>query len=236
MEQVFIFIFGTIIGSFLNVVILRYNTGYSPVATRSRCFNCGKILKWYELIPILSFLIQFGRCRKCRSKISWQYPLVELLTGILFLIIFLKFGYSLITGYWLLVISLLIVVAVYDLRHQIIPDGLVYAFDFLALLSLTSFYDFWMGTILFCFFGSLWLISRGKWMGLGDAKLALGLGWLLGLERGLIAVLFSFWLGAIFGIFLLFLGGKNYTMKSKIAFGPFLVLGTIIAFLCGNFF
>ncbi len=86
--DLFIFIFGTIIGSFLNVVILRYNTGYSPVATRSRCFNCGKILKWYELIPILSFLIQFGRCRNCKSKISIQYPLIELLTGIIFLLIF----------------------------------------------------------------------------------------------------------------------------------------------------
>jgi len=246
--EIFVFILGTIIGSFLNVVILRYNTGESIINNRSRCFSCGKKLEWYELIPIISFLIQTGKCRKCKSKISWQYPIVELLTGFLFLAIFLKSGYSLITGYWLLVISLLIVIAVYDLYHQIIPDSLVYIFDILTFLNLfqisrlaseqASFKfqvsSFLAGLLFFVFFGSLWLVSHGKWMGLGDAKLSLGISWLLGVFKGILALLLSFWTGALVGIFLLFFFKKEYNLKSRIPFGPFLVLGIIIAFLFGD--
>lgn len=242
---IFIFIFGTIIGSFLNVVILRHNTGDSIVKTRSRCFNCGKNLEWYELIPILSFFIQGGKCRKCKSKISWQYPIMEFLTGLIFLLVFQITHYSLfITIYYFIIFSLLIVISVYDIRHQIIPNKFVYLFDVLALLPLLitnyslliTHYDhnFLAGLIFSAFFGFLWLISKGKWMGLGDAKLFLGVGWLLGLVNGLIALVLSFWLGSIFGISLMLIRKKEYNMKSKIPFGPFIVLGTTIAFFFGG--
>lgn len=238
---VFIFILGTIIGSFLNVVILRYNTGESVVKTGSRCFSCGKKLKWHELIPILSFIIQRGRCRNCKSKISIQYPLVELLTGLIFVLI-LNSQFSILkTIYLFIVFSILLVIAVYDIRHQIIPNALVYSFNILAFLSLfqvSSFKfqvpSFLAGIILFSFFGLLWLVSRGRWMGFGDAKLALGIGWLLGLVKGILALLLSFWLGAAVGIFLLFFLKDKYNIKSKIAFGPFLILGALLAFFFGN--
>jgi leader peptidase (prepilin peptidase)/N-methyltransferase len=232
--EIFVFILGTIIGSFLNVVILRYNTGESIIKNGSRCFGCGRRLKWYELIPIVSFVIQKGRCRKCKSKISIQYPIVEALTGVLFLSIF-YLNYSLLsTIYYLIIFSLLIIIAVYDFRHQIIPDKFVYLFNFFALFNLFSFYDFVAGLVFFGFFGLLWLVSRGNWMGLGDAKLALGIGWLLGLFKGILALLLSFWAGALVGIFLLFFFKKEYSIKSRIPFGPFLILGTIIAFFFGD--
>ncbi|MBI3273714.1 MAG: prepilin peptidase, partial [Candidatus Colwellbacteria bacterium] len=131
---------GLIVGSFLNVVIMRHSTGSSVLKGRSRCFACGHVLEWHELIPLASFFIQKGHCRACSTRISWQYPIVELLTGMLFFLVWLKATESgimnyeswfinyglLVTGYWLSFFSLLIVIAVYDFRTKIIPDRFVY--------------------------------------------------------------------------------------------------------------
>jgi leader peptidase (prepilin peptidase)/N-methyltransferase len=240
---IFVFVLGTVIGSFLNVVILRYNTGFSIINGKSKCLTCGKELEWYELIPIASFIIQKGKCNKCGSKISWQYPLVEITTGFLFLLIIKTItGYGILAiGYYFVVFSLLIIITVYDMRHQIIPNPFVYFFDVLAFLSLfqilgygIDFSGFIAGLAFFAFFGSFWLFSKGKWMGLGDAKLALGIGWLLGLQKGILAMLFSFWIGTIVSIFLMFFYKNKINMKSKIAFGPFMALGILIAFLYGG--
>ena len=104
------FIFGTIVGSFLNVLILRYNTGISAARGRSFCFSCGKNLNWLELVPVLSFLFQKGKCRGCKSKISWQYPLVECLTGLLFVGVFLRYGgvNGLFSSVWLIIMALIL--------------------------------------------------------------------------------------------------------------------------------
>lgn len=243
---IFVFVFGLIVGSFLNVVILRHNTGRSAMKSASRCFSCGKKLPWHELIPVLSFLMQRGRCRKCGAKISLQYPAIEILTGVMFLLVFfnqspITYYQLLITVYYWVIFSLLIIISAYDLRHQIIPDRFVYAFDIFAFLSLfqvSSFNpeysgqisNFLAGLALFSFFWAIWLLSKGAWMGLGDAKLALGIGWLLGPEGGITAFLLAFWIGAIFGILLVFLKGKRYNLKSSVPFGPFLALGTLFAF------
>jgi leader peptidase (prepilin peptidase)/N-methyltransferase len=253
---IFVFILGAIIGSFLNVVILRHNTGESIIKGGSRCFICGNKLKWRELIPIFSFIAQKGKCRNCGSKISLQYPLVEFLTGLVFLLVFLKFYatfyFLLSTFYYFIIFSILIVIAVYDLRHQIIPNEFVYSFITLSFFSIffenwdlfRNFkleirnFDLWSqflaGIIFFAFFGLMWLAPRGKWMGLGDAKLALGIGWLFGFSKGITALLLAFWIGAAVGIFLLIFFKKSYNIKSKLAFGPFLALGTLIAFLFGE--
>ena len=260
---IFVFIFGTIIGSFLNVVIYRYNSGTSPLEGRSRCFACGKTLNWYELIPVFSFLAQGGRCRGCHTKISWQYITVETLSGIIFVLVFLQNKSPLETTYLLTVFSTLLVIGTYDLRHQIIPDGLV---AFFALLSLAWFlwtmhiglglsqmfrYPFvWMllaGPILFFPFWFLWAISRGRWLGLGDGKLSLGIGWFLGATLGGSAVMLAFWIGAFWAIGIMimqkitpFLRGRNLgrlSMKSEIPFGPFLILGVFIVYFTHiNFF
>jgi len=243
-----VFCLGLIIGSFLNVVILRYNTGRS-LRGRSGCFVCGQKLKWFELIPVLSFIGLRGRCRSCRSRISWQYPLVELLTGCLFALIYWQFSGDLLAliFYWLIA-TLLVVITVYDWRHKIIPDGFVWVFIVLTFLSPVILWQppvlanlGWgllggLATALPLF--SLWLVSRGRWLGLGDAKLALGVGFLLGWSAGLSALVLAFWLGAVVGIFLILWGktqlwrkGKSYTMKSEIPFAPFLVLGFWLVFL-----
>lgn len=244
------FIFGLIIGSFLNVVILRYNTDKS-FGGRSACMSCHSALAWYELLPLFSFLGLRGRCLNCKSKISIQYPLVEFITGVVFAGLFLKFQdifyantliFAGTYAYFTSIFSLLLVIAVYDFKHKIIPDMLVILFDVVAffglfLFSVYGFYvhvpslgDFLSGIVIALPFALVWLLSSGTWMGLGDAKLAVGLGWLLGLSRSLSGVVVSFWLGALISIFLIVFS-KKHGMKSEIPFAPFLVLGTLIAFL-----
>ncbi len=244
------FAFGLIIGSFLNVVILRYNTKRT-LGGRSSCMVCQKELAWHHLIPVFSFLALKGRCAHCQTKISAQYPLVEFVTGLIFAGLFLKFQdifyvnilvFSISVAYYAMMFSLLVVIAAYDLRHKIIPDMLSLFFGILAFIGMFFFsnygfsmhipsaLEFLSGVFIALPFGLIWLLSKGTWMGLGDAKLALGLGWLLGLSRVLSGVVLAFWSGAIVGVFLIIFS-KKHGMKSEIPFAPFLVLGTILAFL-----
>lgn len=241
-------ILGLFVGSFLNVVINRFNTGVSIATGRSRCFSCGKDLSPLELFPIFSYVFQRGKCAKCKSKISVQYPLVELVTGALFASVATainpleSFASFVLTLDLLVIFSLLIVISVYDIKHTIIPNFFVYSFIGLSLIykfviykvALLSpifiVYDMLFGFALFIAFFLLWFLSGGRAMGFGDAKLVLGIGIFLGYQKGIIALLLAFWIGAVVGIILLFLKHKSFTMKSEIPFGPFLVLGTIISF------
>ncbi|MEA1929895.1 MAG: prepilin peptidase [Patescibacteria group bacterium] len=237
-----VFILGLLIGSFLNVVIYRYNTGLGIQSGRSRCFSCSKILYWYELIPVLSFVLQRGRCRACRSLLSWQYPLVELVSGLMFLAIWnLLLPLPLTALYWA-IFSLLLVILVYDLRHKIIPDGLVFAFIILSLVAalLQSAFvgGLLTGAALFVGFWALWHFSGGRWMGFGDAKLVAGVGLLLGLRGGLSAIILAFWIGAVAGLLLilftrLFPRNLSLTMKSELPFAPFIILGVALNVFLG---
>jgi len=248
------FILGTIIGSFLNVVILRFNTGRS-INGRSGCMNCGNRLGALDMIPVLSWIFLRGKCRKCKSKISPQYPIVELCTGILFALLFVSVNPLLIFpklaaisfGWNAIIFSILIVIFVYDLHHKIIPDVLSYTFAGLALvqtvlklpigevLTMSTTLDLFSGVILFLPFFLLWFISSGKWIGLGDGKLALGIGWYLGFVSGLSAIILAFWIGAIFAIVLMLIDrletrSRKITMKTEIPFGPFMILAVWIQF------
>lgn len=250
------FVFGLIIGSFLNVVIYRYNTERS-LGGRSGCMVCQRNLPWYDLVPVFSFLFLEGRCRSCKTKISRQYPLVELVTGLVFFALFYKFKdlflvdtlrFSFIYAYYATLFSILLVITVYDIRHKIIPDTLAFIFGAFAFVGMFFFnsgaYDaaslfyphipswtqIFSSFAVALPFGLLWLVSRGMWMGLGDAKLALGLGFMLGLSKLLSATVVAFWSGAIIGIvFVVF--GKLRNLKSEIPFGPFLALGAFLAFI-----
>lgn len=242
---IFVFILGTIIGSFLNVVIYRLGTGASITHSRSMCFSCGKTLSWYELVPVFSFIIQNGKCRKCKSKISWQYLFVELVTGLLFLLTTWRLNLQVgeVLFYWV-IMSIFVVISVYDIRHKIIPNGFVYSFIILSAILLIwrssiqilTVWDILAGPILFVPFAALWFFSKGTWMGFGDAKLAWGIGWLLGLSGGVAAMILAFWTGALWGLGLIALSNigkllpnnKGFTIKSEIPFGPFLILGTIL--------
>ncbi len=245
-----IFAFGLLIGSFLNVVILRLNTGRSVVVGRSACATCARTLHWYELVPVFSFLGLGGKCHTCKQSISFQYPLVELLTGIYFVLAYsrlvigggftalswLSFVFALVVG------ALLLIIAVYDLRHQIIPDMIVYPFILIALASVLyraltvptySFAAALVGGVFVALpFFLIWFFSKGRAMGFGDVKLALGIGWLVGLSAGFAVFVLSFWIGGIVGLFLLALSRK-YKMKSEVPFGPFLIIALCIVGLWG---
>ncbi len=261
MFPIFIFLFGLSVGSFLNVVIYRLETKESILLSRSHCPRCGTLLKWFDLIPLLSFIFQKGRCRYCNQKISYQYPSVELAIGLLFLLIFsldLSIGQIF---YYLIISCFLIIIFVYDLRHYLIPDKIVYsaigiallyqlafAFDFASLRSggiygqlvgpsfselvegYKLFFSYLLSAILAAgFFLSLVLISRGKWMGLGDVKLASLMGLVLGWPNILSALFLAFLSGAVVGLTLVVLGKKG--LKSQIPFGPFLAGATILTVL-----
>jgi len=243
-------VLGLVIGSFLNVVIFRFNTQLS-FGGRSRCMTCHNKLRWYELIPLISFLVLGGRCRNCKMKISSQYPIVEFICGLVFGGLFLKFqdifylntfAFSITYAYYAVMFSLLLIISVYDIRHKIIPDTLSLIFGIIAFLGLFFFTDygfyphlpnllqFLSGILIALPFAFIWFISKGAWMGLGDAKLALGLGWLLGFSRVLSGTVVAFWSGAVIGLILIIFS-KKHGMKSEIPFAPFLVLGALIAFL-----
>jgi leader peptidase (prepilin peptidase) / N-methyltransferase len=259
MELYIIFFFGilgVIIGSFLNVVILRFNTG-KGIDGRSACFSCAKTLSWYELIPVASYLFQHGKCRGCKSSISIQYILVELATAVLFALVAARILLPMSDTYeitsimnlfvTLTAVSLLMVIFVYDLRHKIIPDILSFGFAFLALMRLVLYYqeylftfpgtlDLLAGPLVALPFALIWLLSKGTWMGLGDAKLALGIGWFLGFSGAISALCLAFWIGAAVSVGLLLLQRRSskkrgrLSMKSEVPFAPFLVLGLLIIY------
>ncbi len=253
-----IFIFGLIIGSFLNVVVLRMGSGRT-LGGRSVCMNCGKTLKWYMLIPLLSFIVQGGRCAYCRGKLSFQYPIVEALTGLLVLVAaqhthFSIFAFTPYDAARFLVdafaLATLVVIAAYDLRHKIIPDvlSLIFAFAGIAAVALRAYHGDWpsmmpllvsvprwidvaAAPMLALPLAAIWYFSKGKAMGLGDAKLLWGVSWFLGLLGGLSALIFSFWLAAIPSVVILLM--KKGTMRTEVPFGPFIALATVLVYYFG---
>lgn len=227
-----VFIIGLLVGSFLNVVILRLNTGES-FGGRSKCGACAATLRWYELVPVASFLAQGGRCLSCAARISRQYIVVELLTAAIFLLVYSKETVSAETVFYWLVFSMLVVVAAYDIRHTIIPPQ--FSHTLIALGILRQIIEPSRASIvvaigLFLFFAGLWYFSGGRWMGFGDAKLALGIGLLFPAVVSLAGTALAFWVGAIVGILLLFLRKKRFTLKSEMPFAPFLAFGAFIAY------
>jgi leader peptidase (prepilin peptidase)/N-methyltransferase len=247
---IIVFLLGLIIGSFLNVVIYRLNTGRG-LNGRSMCFTCGKTLNWHELVPLVSFFVQRGKCNGCDSKISYQYPLVESITGLVFLSIFMKavsLSLDQVSAIWYMLFymytfSLLIVISVYDIKHLVISEKLVWLFNLLALISTLfifnfnfdlkgpSLIDILSGPLMALPFYLLWLFTKGRGMGFGDVKLALGLGWLLGISQSVSAFFLSFWIGTLFIIILLVIKKGNLNRKTKIPFGPFLSIATFLVFL-----
>ncbi len=205
--------------------------------------SCGKTLTWKELIPVFSFLIQRGSCKKCKSKISWQYPIVEIATGAVFILLLLFFPpttYSLAfkTVLYAIITAVLMVICIYDIRHKIIPDNLAFLFAGLSILSLFVGGDTWFhipsmwallaGPILALPFVLIWLVSKGTWMGLGDGKLVLGIGWLLGINSGVNALVLAFWIAAFVSVVYLLIRYRKLRSRVEIPFGPYLILGMYI--------
>lgn len=229
--QIVYFLLGLCVGSFANVLIDRLPNGENVITGRSRCDFCKKTLRWFELIPILSFLIQNGRCRRCRKSLSLQYPVVELACAIGFVVLYLFIPYSLIHlfSYSLIFLSLL-VIFVADLKYEIIPDSMI-VFGLAGSVFLGHVH--WIPALgASGFFLFLWLVTHGRGMGLGDVKLVFLLGLLNGFPAIVIALYIAFLTGAIIGVILMVIGKKK--LRSHIPFGPFLIGGSILALVYGN--
>jgi len=250
--EFFIFILGLLIGSFLNVVIFRTEKEEEIVRTPSHCPYCKTKLKWFELFPLLSYSFQGGKCRYCREKISPQYFLVEFCTATGFVFIynqFLKtanissFYFLAVVSFWFILYSFFVLIFAYDFRHKIIPDNFLYPALFVAFFY-NLYRDIHNGCLgginssivsgLFAaaaisfFFWCLFYFSKGRWMGFGDVKLVMLLGFLLGPSATAVAVFIAFFLGSVVGIFLVLF--SKLKMKSQIPFGPFLILGCFFSF------
>ncbi|KKU80689.1 MAG: Prepilin peptidase [Candidatus Gottesmanbacteria bacterium GW2011_GWA1_47_8] len=230
--ELLVFVLGLCVGSFANVLIDRLPKGESVWFGRSHCDHCKKTLRWFELIPLLSFVLQTGRCRRCHKKLSIQYPLVELATGFMVVLIqgqAFEARQGLALG---LIFSSLLVIFVADLKYMIIPDSMIVIGIFGVLLQGRALGGL-QGSALSglgaaVFFLALFLVTRGRGMGFGDVKLAFLLGLWLGFPRIIIALYLAFLTGAVVGVTLIL--GRKKKLKSKIAFGPFLVIGAIGAY------
>lgn len=243
-----VFVLGTIVGSFLNVVLYRLPRGLSFGTSRSFCPHCKKTLKWYHLVPILSFVFQKGRCPFCKKSISWHYPVVEFLTGVLFVLFFEHFfeasfwGILKLAVVWILA-ALLIVVTFYDIFYYEIPNGfIILLFVFGIVYFLLEFFQGknidLQSHLLGLLIGGgslfpLFYFSNETLMGGADVKLMAFLGGFLGFPLVLVALASAFIIGGFFASWLLILKIKK--PKDALPFGPFLVLGFLMALFFGDF-
>lgn len=243
MVELYIFSIGLFFGSFLNVLADRLPQGRTLLG-RSSCDSCHHVLSWRDLIPIISFIEIKGKCRYCKASLSIQYPSVELITGVIFILTWI------LSNQWyhelslhilhISIASVLIVMLISDLRYQIIPDSmqlvlLLLGFMRLIILGLLHqdmSFEFWFpyigwaflhGVIVMAPLMTVHLITKGRGMGFGDVKFAFIIGLILGLWSGLGALYIGFLTGGIVGAFLILT--RRGKPKSKIAFGPFLILG-----------
>lgn len=226
-------ILGVLVGSFLSVIIFRMNTG-KGVGGRSQCLSCNKTLSWYELIPLISFVAQQGKCQSCKSIISRQDPLVELITGLLFA--GAAYRIDIITQpitlvLWLVLISLGMIIAVYDINHHVIAvKPFIGFFLICVILGMDG-----LGLVLVPLpFLMLWLVSQGKWIGFGDIELMACMGLLLGVISGYSALMLSFWIAC--AVILPWYGIQKLRKKNpsrRIPFGPFLLMGMYVVAIGG---
>ncbi len=240
--QLLIFIYGLLIGSFLNVCIYRIPKEESIAFPGSHCPKCDTSLKWYDKIPGFSYIRLLGKCRYCKAKISPQYPLIELFNAIIYLLLFYKFHFTVDFIFYALIVTFLIVITIIDLKEMIIPDSLVITILILSTLHKSTNYiinktpinllDSLGGLMLAGgLFVLIILISNGG-MGGGDVTLIAALGFILGVKYIFVTIFLSFILGAIISIFLLITTIKG--KKDPIPFGPFIILGFMITMFWGD--
>jgi len=245
----FVFILGLLVGSFLNVVILRLHRQESFIKGPSKCLFCKHRLYPKDLVPLFSYLFLKGRCRYCQKKFSHQYPLVELFTGLVFVLVF----YKIIPSFdilnisflqfihlldWWTISSFLIIIFVYDLKYYLILDKVIIPVIILSLI-VNLFLGFSLFNLIFAvvigggFFLAQFLISKGRWIGGGDIRLGALMGAILGWPHVLTALFLSYFLGSIVSIVLLLYKKKEW--GDKVPFGTFLTVGTFMTMLWGPF-
>lgn len=218
------FLLGLVVGSFVNVLVYRIPRHESWLFGRSKCTDCGQAIRWYDLIPVFSYLILKGKCRNCKNSISVQYPLIELFSGFLFVSFFDQ-------PFILFALEMILVIGVIDLRHYIIPDKILVALGVVGLIY--NIWQFGFSTsyfaitiLLFLLFFCLWYFSKGQWLGFGDVKFVTVLGLAFGFPASGLIVYISVLLGGIIGAVLLLL--RKAHMKTELPFGTMLAMGTFM--------
>lgn len=243
-------VLGLLVGSFLNVVLLRFRSS-THIGGRSHCPSCKTTLVWYELLPVISFLVLRGRCRSCQTSISWQYPAVELLSAGVFAGVGVLSGVAWITLPLLALGAMLVLFLVYDIKHQIIPDPWVLIFFGITVLYLIvqhavgvdiDWLEHGSGAVLVPLpLLIICGITKGRGMGFGDVKFMIPMGLWLGISSGFAGLLMAFLIGGVYGMLVLLArfilrlitdsGGAKYgILASRIPFGPFLIIGAAVAF------
>ncbi len=256
---VILFAFGLAVGSFLNVVATRYDgerflLSNKLIGGRSHCEQCKETLRWFELVPLASFALQGGRCRRCKARLSAQYPIVELLSGIIFVFVPLALGvgramgvgaiitapFVLFAALWIAVFEALLVMTLIDIRLGIIPDEINIFLGAVGILLLLIPAPLDAAAVIIkiisalgagVFFALLIAVTRGKGMGMGDLKLAIPLGLLFGWPEIVLVLMAAFVIGAVVGVITIARGTNS--MKGTLPFGPFLVLGAVTVFFWG---
>lgn len=232
-----VIIYGLIIGSFLNVLILRIPEGENFVVTRSHCVNCGYQLAWYDMIPVFSYLFLKGKCRKCGERISVQYPLVETLNAILYFTVFYVNGFQMLSFFYCLVASALIVIAVIDFRTYEIPLGLTVFIGIVGVIRAgMDFEHISLYIIGMCsvglFLEVLFVVSNGAWIGGGDATLMMAAGLVLGWKNTIAAFFVACMIGSVCHLIRMKLSGADKVL----ALGPYLSIGIFLMMLWGDRF
>jgi leader peptidase (prepilin peptidase)/N-methyltransferase len=232
---------GLCIGSFLNVVIYRLPRGQSLVTPPSRCRNCGYQLRWYDNVPVVSWLSLRARCRNCGTPVSWQYPIVELITGALFVLVVWLTPIGPLLFSRLLLVCILIALFGIDLEHQILPNSItlpgIVIGVIVSLVAPPGIKDSLIGVllgggILYAIAGAYYLWRREEGMGMGDVKMLAMVGAFLGWKAVLVTLVLSSFSGAIIGVLLMAV--QRGTMKYALPFGTFLAIGAVIAMLVGD--
>lgn len=239
MEYLVVLITGLCIGSFLNVCIYRVPLEESIAFPGSHCFNCGYELKWYDLVPVLSYALLMGKCRKCKEKISMQYPLIEIANGLLYVAVFFKFGYSIDTLKFMTLVSLMIVIGMIDFKTKYVFTsttivGVIVGIVFIIvnwIITKEFPKDNVIGAIV-GFVPIFLIVVTTHGMGEGDADIALLCGIFLGAKQTAIMLFFAIILGGIVAGIILLLKLKD--KKGEMAFGPYLAIGSIISLFFGN--
>lgn len=230
-----VFLYGIVVGSFLNVCIYRIPKKENIVKVRSHCMECGYQLKWYDLIPVFSYLFLRGKCRKCGTKISPQYPIIELLNGLIWVVIYLVKGANVESLLYCLLASALIALSVIDFRTFEIPVGFNIFIACLGIINLVLNYRNWLNFVIgaLCvslFLYLLYIFSKGRAIGGGDIKLMAACGLLIGWKL----IIFAFCLGCIAGAVIHILRMKITKTDHVLAMGPYLSFGVLIAALWGD--
>ncbi|HEY4520497.1 MAG TPA: prepilin peptidase [Candidatus Paceibacterota bacterium] len=211
---------GLSLGSFFGVLVTRRAKG---ILGRSQCPHCHKTLSWYELIPVVSFIIQKGKCRKCGHSLSHIYPALELFTAFILVFFLSRLSLSLTPDFHLFLLCIFILLFFFDLLFFILPDvivfpAIIFSFAYIYFLKPELFKESVLtGIFLASFFGILYICSSGRWLGLGDVKLVFLIGLALGYPWGVLVTILAIWVGALWGIILL--ATKRAEMKTPLPFG-----------------